>query len=331
MGTFKWDESADQTYGEIYGSQTVHDSTFNKNFGKSFIMDAPDETLTLRYYAKSADISGDEWRWGSGASDYEARETLISVLQGKLIFNGSNANSAIDIPNAWLVFGFGGYPAPRIRVESDGELHLINLSALTAVQRAEEKEARISLLDSARLVVNHEDASTIFNMVMALTAENDAKLNIEVRDLLVYEAINLRDKADASLACSHFELREEFVRVSGNATCSLKAETATASSSFILDEGSGKLVILASSKGDCPFDFALDESLTKGLFDFIHSGKSVNKSVLKVGVLGFRKRALLAGGFIAVNGEPLSEQEIYTRFDVDDDTKNETITFKLKS
>jgi hypothetical protein len=333
MSTFTWDAGANQMYDEIYGSQTVHGSTFNKDYGKSFIMNAPDETLTLRYHVKSADDIGGVWQWGIGNSDNRARETLINVLQGKLVFNGLNANASIPgILNASIMLGYAGYPPPHIRIESDSELHLINLLSFSAAERSsEEKSAQISLLDSAKLVVNHEDDTMIFNMVIPLSAVNDAKANIDVQEFIVYEAIELKDRADASLTCKKFELMNQFIRVTGEAKCSLKAETATAAGSFILDEGSGRIVIEPNSKGECPFDFREDESLTTGLFDFIHSGKAANNSVLTMTVKGFNKTNLIGRGFFAINGEPLSEQEVNNRFLISNTSETNKWTFRLRS
>jgi hypothetical protein len=332
MDTFEWKEDANQTYGKSYGSQTLYGSAFNKNFGNTFVMDAPNETLHLQYQAKSIGDEGGEWRWGKGESNYEpGARTLISISQGIFVLNGANTNPDVpDALRAQLIFGYGGAPPVHVEIRSNSAIRIFNFLLVTAAEGfGDARHAGISLFDSAQLSVSDSFDQTLFHLTMPLSAEAEAQLDFAVNTFTIHQGIAMTGRATAFVGCKNFELDQGDVRIAGDATFTLAAEKATARSSFILEEGRGKIIVSPNSNGDSPFNFYDDESLPKGLFNFINSGAG-NGSVLTISIVGFNRANFLESGFIALNGQPLSSrQELYSRFDVTN--VGEKYTFKLKS
>ncbi|WP_079212657.1 hypothetical protein [Brucella pituitosa] len=331
--SFKWNADSDQGYGEENGTQIVKGVDFSKKCGKSFVMNAPDETLTLRYDSTGSK-DPDIWIWGMFPEDFQADETAITVRQGILVLNGLDDNpDGADHYPASLQLGTQLNPPLMIRVENQSELHLKNMLSIQAQALLHTEPDYISCLtitDHAKLAMNHETNATICNLEISLMAEKNAQLELNVHTLNLYTQAHLKDNAQAALVCQSFALNSNFIKVAGNATCSLKAETGSCSSGvFILDAGQGKLVIHPTSQGTSPFNFPADKNLRKGMFDFLRSGKGNYASELQIHLPGFWRVALESGEFLAINGDPVGSNDIAKHFDVIQ--SGNSYTYKLKA
>lgn len=78
MSNFQWDPAQDQTYTATDGSQTVMTPTIDKFAGKSFTMDAEEQTLEL-LLPRATEVTA--FSWGKKTSQ-PAQTTNIKISQG---------------------------------------------------------------------------------------------------------------------------------------------------------------------------------------------------------------------------------------------------------
>ncbi|MFZ4218437.1 hypothetical protein ACEV6Q_11340 [Enterobacter ludwigii] len=172
MSKFQWDPTQDQTYKTADGSQTVTTKTIDKLAGKSFTMDAMEQTLELQiqppldrqfFWAKPPGQVGDT--------------VNIKILQGTFRINGKKED---DVSGPVFYSNEDYYHSTAISTEGDGRLEFIGFNSINFASFEREgahsdRSCTINMSDDSCILINNCD---IVNILSGLKINNKSSFII---------------------------------------------------------------------------------------------------------------------------------------------------------
>lgn len=325
--TFQWDPTIDQIYTGNTLTLNGTPSSFNKQAGKNFRLDAPDQTLTLKAAATAADrVTG----WGiNGTSG-----TLIEVIVGTLAYDGGwtpgQPATVFDLAAGQeqtnLIIEAGNFQIENTAVvQSTGDLYLIqsggdNIQAcFFSINCSECKlnnifaqlggtNSKISIIAGLiKISSNFEFIAQGYSEVMFLT---DGPSGIIIENLYIEScdrskilmngqllsckgsaSINARGNGSVALNFNSIEIEQD---------CKFNLRPQAATMKFDVDTGNGQ-----------PFDF-LNKTYPQGIFSFTSDIDGPNNSEFIIKTNGDHTIPwiLVRDKLIAIDGVPVDNPDL---------------------
>lgn len=333
---FIWTPNADQTYTGPSVTQSGFGDAFNKEIGTSFLLDAPNQTVTLQVIPKDIiEDSGTIW-CAQNLSIPEADRTVIDIRNGTLVYFGGDTPtifylaSTVDISrNIYTLIRVSSEGCFQTRATDTGGTMLSSRIAVEATSRgvidmeygefiANIKEINIS--DQARLLIQggfwvalHGGPINIKNnseilLSSRLSPKPDNSDGLELGDMTLTLSENTKGYIESAtffyLHDLHFILQDNAEMVFSIGT--IKARAADSNIRFSLAGAAAKIQFNSLfGYPNQPFDF-INQSYPQGLFNFVTSDQ-INSGRFLIQTNGDHTipSMVRTKKLIAINGIPL--------------------------
>jgi len=341
VASFQWDPHSDQTYNEdsdlpLTGSA----SSFNKDPGKSFTMDAPGRTLTL---LTSFDDS--QTKWGGPAISTATSPTIFNIANGTFVYDGAQQHVLYMSQNPQSTMQFTVQNQAKFRLQNaagalfewpltidiaqNGSFDILDTESLVL----EGGETHITLTDAAKMSASVQGFMQLgwtqidVSSAPSLSSTNPYALDLTAGRLVTYKAkLNFSRTSTVRISTPLLQMDEEtLISASDTAVSHFQFDASSTpppaeGSGYVLGPGTARMQFDGYS-GNNPFDIPNKDYWPK-LFTIVSNGTINGGEIVIQNPIGDAGVAfMLQQGLIAIDDKIQSDT---SRLNITNDSQGYT-------